>query len=218
MHNRKPKNHKKQKTVIHSHRLVWCVLLGLICVFSQLSIHYYVIEIMQLCIMLFHTSWIFIISKSQNHEHLITKNTLYQLNLEGKKCHPAFLGDKNFRKDKSGNKPLDRYWQSYDQNIGGGGLVTKSCPTLVTPKTVAWQAPLSMIFSRWEYWTGLLLPSPGYLPNPGIKSGLLLCRKILYPLSFKGSPCKILHSLNVQLKMRHKVAEYTKYNACFVFF
>ena len=129
MHNRKPKKHKKQKTVIHSHRLVWCVLLGLICVFSQLSIHYYVIEIMQLCIMLFHTSWIFIISKSQNHEHLITKNTLYQLNLEGKKCHPAFLGDKNFRKDKSGNKPLDRYWQSYDQNIGGGGLVTKSCPT-----------------------------------------------------------------------------------------
>ena len=188
MYNRKPKKHKKQKTVIHSHRLVWCVLLNLICVFSQLSIHYYVIEIMQLCIMLFHTSWIFIISKSQNHEHLITKNTLHQLNLEGKKCHPAFLGDKNFRKDKNGNKPLDRYWQSYDQNIGGGGLVTKLCPTLVTPKTVAWQAPLSKIFSRWEYWTGLLLPSSGYLPNPGIKSGSPALQEDSLPTDLQGKP------------------------------
>ena len=138
--------------------------------------------------MLFHTSWIFIISKSQNHEHLITKNTLHQLNLEGKKCHPAFLGDKNFRKDKNGNKPLDRYWQSYDQNIGGGGLVTKLCPTLVTPKTVAWQAPLSKIFSRWEYWTGLLLPSSGYLPNPGIKSGSPALQEDSLPTELQGKP------------------------------
>ena len=34
-------------------------------------------------------------------------------------------------------------------------LVTKSCPTLVTPWTVACQAPLSMGFSRQEYWSGL---------------------------------------------------------------
>ena len=33
----------------------------------------------------------------------------------------------------------------------GGDLVTKSCPTLVTPWTVARQAPLSMGFSRQEY-------------------------------------------------------------------
>ena len=33
----------------------------------------------------------------------------------------------------------------------GGGLVTKSCLTLVTPCTVAHQAPLSMEFSRQEY-------------------------------------------------------------------
>ena len=31
------------------------------------------------------------------------------------------------------------------------------------------QAPLSMIFSRQGYWSGLPFPSPGYLPNPGIK-------------------------------------------------
>ena len=51
---------------------------------------------------------------------------------------------------------------------GGGGLVTKSCPTLVTPWAVASQAPLSMRFSRQEYRSGLPLPSPGDLPEPGI--------------------------------------------------
>ena len=36
---------------------------------------------------------------------------------------------------------------------------TKSCPTLATPWTVACQAPLSMGFSRQEYWSGLPFPS-----------------------------------------------------------
>ena len=39
-----------------------------------------------------------------------------------------------------------------------------------TPRTVAYQDPLSMGFSRQEYWSGLPLPSPGDLPYPGIKS------------------------------------------------
>ena len=50
-----------------------------------------------------------------------------------------------------------------------GGLVAKSCPTLVTPWTVACQAPLLMGFSRQEYWSGLPFLSPGDLPNPGIE-------------------------------------------------
>ena len=41
----------------------------------------------------------------------------------------------------------------------------------MTPWTVAYQAPLSMGFSRQEYWSGLQFPSPGYLPNPGIEPG-----------------------------------------------
>ena len=52
---------------------------------------------------------------------------------------------------------------------GGGGLVTKSCPTLATPWTVACQAPRSMGFSRQEYWSGLPFPSPGDLSDPGIE-------------------------------------------------
>ena len=39
----------------------------------------------------------------------------------------------------------------------------------VTSWTVAHQVPLSMGFSRQEYWSGLPLPSPGYLPDPGIE-------------------------------------------------
>ena len=39
----------------------------------------------------------------------------------------------------------------------------------VTPWTVSCQAPLSMEFSRQEYWSGLPRPSPGDLPDPRIK-------------------------------------------------
>ena len=38
-----------------------------------------------------------------------------------------------------------------------------------TPWTIACQAPLSMEFSRQEYWSGLPFPSPGDLPDPGIE-------------------------------------------------
>ena len=41
------------------------------------------------------------------------------------------------------------------------------CPTLWDPVTVAHQAPLSMGFSRQEYWSGLPCPPPGDLPDPG---------------------------------------------------
>ena len=40
-----------------------------------------------------------------------------------------------------------------------------------TPWTVAYQAPPSMGFSRQEYWSGVPLPSPGSLPDPGIEPG-----------------------------------------------
>ena len=47
--------------------------------------------------------------------------------------------------------------------------VTQSCPTLATAWTVGHQAPLSMGFSRQEYWSGSPFPSPGDLPNPEIE-------------------------------------------------
>ena len=41
--------------------------------------------------------------------------------------------------------------------------------SFVIPWTVACQAPLSMGFSRQEYWSGLPFPSPGDLPDPEIE-------------------------------------------------
>ena len=50
-----------------------------------------------------------------------------------------------------------------------GRLVTKLGLTLVTPLTVARQAPLSIEFPRQEYWSGLPCPLPGDVPDPGIE-------------------------------------------------
>ena len=52
---------------------------------------------------------------------------------------------------------------------GDDSLVAKSCATLVTPWTVAYQVPLSVGFSRQEYWNGLPFALPGDLPDPGIE-------------------------------------------------
>ena len=49
--------------------------------------------------------------------------------------------------------------------------VALSYLTLTTLWTVAAQVPLSMGFSREEYWSGLPFPSPGDLPDPGIEPG-----------------------------------------------
>ena len=50
-----------------------------------------------------------------------------------------------------------------------------SCVQLfATLWTIACQAPLSMGFSRQEYWSGLLCPAPGDLPDPGIEPGSLM--------------------------------------------
>ena len=67
-------------------------------------------------------------------------------------------------------------------------LVTKSCPTLVTPWTVARQAPLSMRFPRQEYCSGLPFPSLRDLPNPGIRPMTPTLQADSLPLNHQGSP------------------------------
>ena len=50
-----------------------------------------------------------------------------------------------------------------------------SCVRLCeTPWALARQAPLSMGFSRQDYWSGLLRPPPGDLPDPGIEPASLM--------------------------------------------
>ena len=61
---------------------------------------------------------------------------------------------------------LARVWEGFENWVSC--TVTSDS---VIPWTVAHQAPLSVEFSRQEYWSGLPFPSPGDLPNPGIKPG-----------------------------------------------
>ena len=60
-----------------------------------------------------------------------------------------------------------------------------SCVQLfVTPWTIVQQAPQYKEFSRQDYWSGLPLPSPGDLPDPGMEASSLpvscIGRQILY--------------------------------------
>ena len=67
-------------------------------------------------------------------------------------------------------------------------LVTKSRPILLHPPwTVAHQVPLSRGFPGQEHWSGLSFPSPGDLPNPGIKPKSPASS---LPLSHQGSPSR----------------------------
>ena len=70
----------------------------------------------------------------------------------------------------------------------------------VTPWTVAHQTPLSMEFSRQEYWSGLLFPTLGDLPDPGIKPTSLALQvnslPILPPGKFPGEDYSAVKGMN----------------------
>ena len=63
-----------------------------------------------------------------------------------------------------------------------------------TPWTIVLRAPLSMEFSRQEYWSGFPgdLPKPGIFPSQGSNPGLLLCRRTLYHLNHQGA-CHLIY-------------------------
>ena len=75
----------------------------------------------------------------------------------------------------------------------------------VTPWNVAYQAPLSMGFSRQEYWSGLPFPSPGVFPIQGSNSGLLHCKQTLYHLSSQGrwEGMKVVHQAREVPRFMH---------------
>ena len=68
----------------------------------------------------------------------------------------------------------------------------------VIPWTAAYQAPLSMGFSRQEYWRGLPCPPPEDLPSPGIEPTSLLSPLLQVhslPLSQQGRPRGYMYSI-----------------------
>ena len=100
-------------------------------------------------------------------------------------------------------------------------LITQSCPTLCNPMTVARQAPLSMGFSRQEYWSGLPCPPPGNLPNLGIepRSPTLLADSLPSEPPGKGSIyiclCNIYsYTIDLYYPNRNMHILYPKYTTC----
>ena len=66
-------------------------------------------------------------------------------------------------------KLTDRKSDKGKQRQRDKGEKSVSRSIFATPWTVAHLAPLSLGFSRQEYWRGLPFSSPGHLPNPGIE-------------------------------------------------
>ena len=77
------------------------------------------------------------------------------------------------------------------KDAGGGGLVAKSCLTLVTPWTVACQVPLPLDSPGKNTGVGCHFLLQGIFLTQESNPGLLHCRQSLYQLSYKGSPRKM---------------------------
>ena len=71
-------------------------------------------------------------------------------------------------------------------------LVAQLCLTLCDPVDCS-PPGSSRDFSRQEYWSGLPFPSPGDLPNPGIKPGFLALQADSFPSEPQGSPVYVYH-------------------------
>ena len=80
-------------------------------------------------------------------------------------------------------------------------VCTQSCPALAAPWTVAHQSPLSMGFSRQEYWSGLPFSSPGDHPDPGMEHPSLMSPALaggFVIIVLPGKPRKQWHHLKYQ--------------------
>ena len=74
-------------------------------------------------------------------------------------------------------------------------LVEQLCLTLWDPWTVTCHAPLSVGFSRQEYWSELPF-QPGDLPNPGIEPGSPALQADSLPSELPGKPSKVVLIIN----------------------
>ena len=102
---------------------------------------------------------------------------------------------------RSLHKPLDQPWK-------WSRSVVSDCD----PWTLAHQAPLSVGFSRQEYWSGLPFPSPGIFLTQGSNPGLPHCRQMIYHLSHQGSPGKHTNEQN----SKTLTEKYTKLHESYV--
>ena len=84
-------------------------------------------------------------------------------------------------------------------------LVTVMSDSFANTWTVAHQAPLSMGFSRQEYWSGLPFPSPGGLTDTGIKPGSPALQADSLPSESPGKPINHCSSAKILNNCRLKI-------------
>ena len=81
-------------------------------------------------------------------------------------------------------------------------VYAQSCPTLCGPMDyTAHPAPLSIGFSKQEYWSGLPLPLPGDLPNPRIRPVFLESPALQLDSLLLVPPGKPKYSINMWLNI-----------------
>ena len=156
---------------------------------------------------LFGGAWIHLENNSGNvHQILLSRYSREELKLFwGKACSergpqaPAWIqGHQKMGRKLRGDHCTGRCWDhillflaTAIHQLGARVLSCFSCVRFfATLWMVAHPAPLSMGFSRQEYWSGLPCPPPGDLPDPGIKPASVSCigRWILYHQHHLGIP------------------------------
>ena len=93
---------------------------------------------------------------------------------------------------KAANKMLNIMRTEFCEQIICCCLVAQSCLNLCHRMNCSPQAPLSMEFSKQEYWSGLPFHSPGDLPNSGIEPKFPAWQLNSLPLSHRGEPKQII--------------------------
>ena len=122
--------------------------------------------------------------------------------------HPAQSSPKS-------SHQVESWWQSLDWANMAQGTPTP-VPVCVlrhlsrvwlfsTLWTIARQTPLSMGFSRQEYWSGLPCPPPGFFPTQGSNPGLFHCRQILYHWATREVPPVPATVINSERKGRAEI-------------
>ena len=87
-------------------------------------------------------------------------------------------------------------------------LVVQSCPPLFDRMVCSPQAPLSMRFSRQEYWSGLPFPSPGDVPNPLIELRSPALQADPLPTEPPGNEGRNRYTNMLVQEGRHKLLEF----------
>ena len=106
--------------------------------------------------------------------------------MSGKNWYLEYIKNSIIKRQMIQLKNGQRIWK-FSKNIQTVNCVTQLCQTLATSWTVAHPAPLSMEFSRQEYWSGLSFPPLGDFPDPGINPRSPALADSL-PLHHLGSP------------------------------